>query len=166
MTSTTIVSAPRLGDVLQNEYGTQVGYAREKAVANDTAGVVYNIGAIMGKNGSKVRLFQAGDTFAGIFIGTADNKDYAVANGTDKNVVLLTRGPAAVGSPLRAPVGHRTQHQYVRHPATRRPGGRGTLARMDRPAPRGHPGVPRSHAGRSPHAPTPTAGEAHCRHPR
>ena len=97
MTSTTIVSAPRLGDVLQNEYGTQVGYAREKAVANDTAGVVYNIGAIMGKNGSKVRLFQAGDTFAGIFIGTADNKDYAVATGSDQNVVLLTRGPAAVG---------------------------------------------------------------------
>ena len=97
MTSTTIVSAPRLGDVLQNEYGTQVGYAREKAVANDTAGVVYNIGAIMGKNGSKVRLFQDGDTFAGIFIGTADNKDFLAADGTDKAVVLLEKGPAAVG---------------------------------------------------------------------
>ena len=97
MSSINRISAPCLGDVLQNEYGTQVGYARVKAVANDASGVVYNIGAVMGVNGTKVRLFQTGDDFAGIFIGTADDKDFLAANGTDKAVVLLEKGPAAVG---------------------------------------------------------------------
>lgn len=40
---------PRLGDLIQNEHASQVGFCRKEGVANETAETVYEIGRVLGK---------------------------------------------------------------------------------------------------------------------
>ena len=85
----------RLGAVLQHEYKPEYGYCRKIVTVTEAAPVEYVIGTVIGDD---LDVYQDTDGFVGIYIGspTGDNKQ-TIAAATPTDVVVLYRGPAAVG---------------------------------------------------------------------
>ena len=83
----------RVGDVLQFEAYTEYGYCR-KLIRAVTPAVEYTIGQVVKPDGA---VWATGQTFGGIFLGTADGKNTAVA-GTATDIVVLYRGVSGVGN--------------------------------------------------------------------
>lgn len=85
----------RLGAVVQFEDHKEYGYCRK--VIPFTAGANRELvaGTVIGATGD---IIAAGGTFAGIYVGSPEGADFqSVANGATVNIVVLYRGPAAVG---------------------------------------------------------------------
>lgn len=83
----------RVGDVLQFEAYTEYGYCR-KLIRAVTPSVDYTIGQVLTPAGA---VWATTLAFGGIFLGTADGKDVAVA-GTATDIVVLYRGVSGVGN--------------------------------------------------------------------
>lgn len=83
----------RVGDVVQFETFTEYGYCR-KLIRNITPAVDYTIGQVVKPDGSAWVTTAA---FGGIFLGTTDGKNVAVA-GTATDIVVLYRGVCGVGN--------------------------------------------------------------------
>ena len=85
----------RLGAVLQHEYKPEYGYCRKTITVTEATEVEYVIGTVIGDD---LDIYQDTDAFVGIYIGspTGDNKQ-TIAAATATDVVVLYRGPAAVG---------------------------------------------------------------------
>lgn len=85
----------RLGAVLQHEYKPEYGYCRKIVTVTEATEVEYVIGTVIGDD---LDIYQDTDAFVGIYIGspTGDNKQ-TIAAATATDVVVLYRGPAAVG---------------------------------------------------------------------
>lgn len=86
----------RLGAVLQHEYKPEYGYCRKIVTVTEATEVEYVIGTVIGDD---LDIYQDTDAFVGIYIGspTGDNKQ-TIAAATATDVVVLYRGPAAVGN--------------------------------------------------------------------
>lgn len=106
----------RLGNIVQSETGTEIGYCRKSVVVREAAATTYKLGEVLGKvtaTGKYVRLAPAASdgsqTFAGIFIGSDepfDPDNLVVPAATDKTAVVLYRGRAGLFKQmLRWPVG-------------------------------------------------------------
>ncbi len=83
----------RVGDVVQFETYSEYGYCR-KIIRAVTPAVDYTIGQVVKPDGA---VWATGQTFGGIFLGTWDGKNVAVA-GTAVDIVVLYRGVAGVGN--------------------------------------------------------------------
>lgn len=100
----------KLSEVLLFEDHKDTGYCRAVVVANEAAPLQYVIGTVLGKvtaTGKYQRLeataVDGSQNFAGIYIGNADVtannlNEQTIAATTDTNVVVLYRGPAAIGA--------------------------------------------------------------------
>lgn len=107
MASILLRGGVRLGNIIQHEYGVEIGHCRETVTVNDAAGGAYVIGQVLGKvtaTGKYTVLNPAAtdgsENFAGIFIGQDGQLDpdhITVAAATDTPVVVLWRGPVGVG---------------------------------------------------------------------
>ena len=88
----------RVGDVLQFETFSEYGYCR-KIIRAVTPSVEYTIGQVVKLDGS---VWATTTAFGGIFIGTADGKNTAVA-GTATDIVVLYRGVCGIGNAYLKP---------------------------------------------------------------
>lgn len=105
----------RLGAVLKHEYEPQLSYCRDVVVVNDSA-ATFKVGAVLGKVTAtgKYKLSKTGaadgsETPVAVFIadGFGVSNDTAIANATDTNVLVLSRGPVIVGAEaLQIGTGH------------------------------------------------------------
>lgn len=87
--------ANRLGNLIQDEYGTEYGYCRKVVTVTEAAQVTYEIGRVIGDDNDT---YQDTDAFVGIYIGSPAGEDsQVIAAATPTDVVVLYRGPAAVG---------------------------------------------------------------------
>lgn len=83
----------RVGDVVQFETYSEYGYCR-KIIQAITPAVDYTIGQVVKPDGA---VWTTGTAFGGIFLGTWDGKNVAVA-GTAVDIVVLYRGVSGVGN--------------------------------------------------------------------
>lgn len=85
----------RLGAVLQHEYKPEYGYCRKIVTVTEASEVVYEIGRVIGDD---LDTYQDTDGFVGIYIGSPEGENkQTIAAATATDVVVLYRGPAAVG---------------------------------------------------------------------
>jgi hypothetical protein len=85
----------RLGAVLQHEYKPEYGYCRKIVTVTEASQVVYEIGRVIGDD---LDTYQDTDGFVGIYIGSPEGENkQTIAAATATDVVVLYRGPAAVG---------------------------------------------------------------------
>ena len=86
----------RLGAVLQHEYKPEYGYCRKIVTVTEASQVVYEIGRVIGDD---LDTYQDTDGFVGIYIGSPEGENkQTIAAATATDVVVLYRGPAAVGN--------------------------------------------------------------------
>lgn len=86
----------RLGAVLQHEYKPEYGYCRKTITVTEASQVVYEIGRVIGDD---LDTYQDTDGFVGIYIGSPEGENkQTIAAATATDVVVLYRGPAAVGN--------------------------------------------------------------------
>lgn len=86
----------RLGAVLQHEYKPEYGYCRKIVTVTEASQVVYEIGRVIGDD---LDTYQNTDGFVGIYIGSPEGESkQTIAAATATDVVVLYRGPAAVGN--------------------------------------------------------------------
>lgn len=87
--------ATRLGAVLQHEYKPEYGYCRKVITVTEASEVEYQIGRVIGDD---LDTYQDTDAFVGIYIGSPEGDDFqTIPAATPTDVVVLYRGPAAVG---------------------------------------------------------------------
>jgi hypothetical protein len=85
----------RLGAVLQHEYKPEYGYCRKVITVTEASEVEYVIGTVIGDD---LDIYQDTDAFVGIYIGSPEGENkQTIAAATATDVVVLYRGPAAVG---------------------------------------------------------------------
>lgn len=85
----------RLGAVVQFEDHKEYGYCRKVISFTATADRTLVAGTVIGATGE---IILAGGTFAGIYVGSPAGEDFqTVASGATVDIVVLYRGPAAVG---------------------------------------------------------------------
>lgn len=102
--STLPTSAIHYSDVVQYEFQPSFGGSKSVVVANEAAGVTYEIGQVLGKitASGKYRILKAGasdgsQNFAGIYVGAVGetgeyfNNTTVVPTTTDTEVVVLTQ---------------------------------------------------------------------------
>lgn len=88
--------ATRLGAVLQHEYKPEYGYCRKIVTVTEAAEVEYKIGRVIGDD---LDTYQDTDAFVGIYVGSPEGADsQVIPAATPTKVVVLYRGPAAVGA--------------------------------------------------------------------
>ena len=105
----------RFSGVVKYEDEPQTGYSRESVTLNDTAGVVYKVGAVLGKVTAtgkyKLSASAAGDgSQTPVAVLIADGLGLSgdvTATGSDQRVLVLARGEAIVAdSGLQLGTGH------------------------------------------------------------
>lgn len=100
----------RLGNLLQTEYGTEIGYCRKTVVVLEGGDTVYKLGEALGQvtaNGSYKRFdpsaTDGSEVFAGVYIGSDDPLDQnnlTLKSGVAKQATIIFRGPAGIYAPL------------------------------------------------------------------
>lgn len=88
-----VVRPTRVGDVIQYEAFSEYGHCR-KIIRAVTPSVDYTIGQVLTPAGDVWATLLA---FGGVFLGTTDGKNVAVA-GTATDIVVLYRGNAGIGN--------------------------------------------------------------------
>ena len=88
--------APKLGNLVKDEFWAQHGYCRKVVTAQEAGATTYQIGTVLGNNGSEY-VISAQDAVDGSEVPAAivvEAVDLEAA--TDTDVVVMFRGPAVV----------------------------------------------------------------------
>jgi len=86
----------KLGNLVKYEEGTHVGYTRKQVTANEASATSYEVGTVLGFDGTDYKISVAGaadgsEVAAAIVL---ENIDLDAATNTD--VAVMFRGPASV----------------------------------------------------------------------
>lgn len=87
---------PKLGNLLKYEEGTPVGYCRKVVTVNEAAESEYQIGTLLGFDGTDYKISTDGAVDGSEVVAAICIENKTVAATTDTEVVVLFRGPCGV----------------------------------------------------------------------
>lgn len=87
---------PKLGNLLKQEQWSHLGYCRKVVTAQESAGTTYDIGTVLGDNGTNYVISDSGASDGSEVPAAIVIEKVELEAATDTEVVVLVRGPASV----------------------------------------------------------------------